>query len=74
METLKARSVGEQVAAHLRRGIRQGRWKESMPGIEKCQTKDSASIRAFRATAGGIKNARSGVGEGVLGGLMFGCA
>lgn len=35
MENLKARSVSEQVAAHLRDGIRQGWWKESMPGRDR---------------------------------------
>jgi len=35
METLKARSVSEQVAAYLRDGIRQGRWKGSMPGRDR---------------------------------------
>lgn len=35
MESLQARTVSEQVAAHMRDGIRQGRWKGAMPGRDR---------------------------------------
>jgi len=56
---LKTKSVTEQVAAHLREGLQQGRWKGFMPGRSRLSAELDVNARTIDRAITTINRYRS---------------